>query len=157
MLKSTSVVFWHVLSGHFTQSLHIMAIFVLTHFLCVQEFSQKGVGWQLLPSQLFTASDIPLRVVDFSHNSMRRLSERMLDGMEDTLEEIYLGHNLLGDNLSPVFTTSEFQNLKNLRVLDLSYNGMVGVQDNIISGCEKLKVRAQFLFRYNPESLLSRF
>ena len=26
-------------------------------------------------------------------------------GMEDTLEEIYLSNNLLGDNLSPVFST----------------------------------------------------
>jgi hypothetical protein len=28
--------------------------------------------------------------VDFSHNAMRRLAERLFDGMEDTLEEIYL-------------------------------------------------------------------
>ena len=140
-----------------------------------QEFSQKHVGWQLLPAQIFTASDIPLKHVDFSHNKMRRLAERLFDGgqlivhyillvllfhflwcnkwergrkrgkmnlivglmttimtesvqnwhfyleawggqtthdthknvsgMEDTLEEIFLSHNLLGDNLSPVFST----------------------------------------------------
>ena len=45
-----------------------------------QEFSQKHVGWQLLPAQIFTASDIPLKHVDFSHNSMRRLAERLFDG-----------------------------------------------------------------------------
>ena len=28
--------------------------------------------------------------MDFSHNAMRRLAERLFDGMEDTLEEIYL-------------------------------------------------------------------
>ncbi len=78
------------------------------------------MGWQLLPAQIFTASDIPLKLgkrqidadvnqyliithdknaafkllpssaVDFSHNAMRRLAERLFDGMEDTLEEIYL-------------------------------------------------------------------
>ena len=46
----------------------------------LQEFSQKHVGWQLLPAQIFTASDIPLKHVDFSHNSMRRLAERLFDG-----------------------------------------------------------------------------
>ena len=45
-----------------------------------QEFSQKHVGWQLLPAQIFTASDIPLKHIDFSHNSMRRLAERLFDG-----------------------------------------------------------------------------
>ena len=32
--------------------------------------------------------------------------ERLFDGMEDTLEEIYLSHNLLGDNLSPIFSST---------------------------------------------------
>jgi hypothetical protein len=32
----------------------------------------------------------PSSAVDFSHNAMRRLAERLFDGMEDTLEEIYL-------------------------------------------------------------------
>lgn len=123
-----------------------------------QEFSQKHVGWQLLPAQIFTASDVPLNQVDFSHNSMRRLAERLFDGgferhgeiasletrfftgLEDTLEEIYLSHNLLGDNLSPVFSTSEFQNLRFLRVLDLSHNGLTGIAKNLIKGCEGLKV-----------------
>ena len=82
----------------------------------IQEFTQKNVGWQLLPTQIFTASDIPLKIVDFSHNSMRRLAERLFDGMEDTLEEIHLSHNMLGDNLNPVFSTDEFRNLKYLRI-----------------------------------------
>ena len=45
-----------------------------------QEFSQRSVGWQLLPAQIFTASDVPLKHIDFSHNSMRRLAERLFDG-----------------------------------------------------------------------------
>merc|ERR1719232_1830765 len=105
----------------------------------IQEFCQKNVGWQLLPTQIFTASDVPLKIVDFSHNSMRRLAERLFDGMEDTLEEIYLSHNMLGDNLNPVFSTDEFKNLKDLRVLDLSYNGLSGISENLIDGCDELK------------------
>merc|ERR1719270_3088567 len=105
----------------------------------IQEFSQKNVGWQLLPTQIFTASDIPLKIVDFSQNSMRRLAERLFDGMEDTLEEIYLSHIMLGDNLNPVFSTDEFKNLKDLRVLDLSYNGLSGISENLIDGCDELK------------------
>ena len=106
----------------------------------IQEFTQKNVGWQLLPTQIFTASDIPLKLVDFSHNSMRRLAEKLFEKMEDTLEEIYLSHNLLGDNLNTVFSTDEFHNLKFLRVLDLSYNGISGISVNLIKGCEQLKV-----------------
>ena len=106
----------------------------------IQEFTQKNVGWQLLPTQIFTASDIPLKLVDFSHNSMRRLAEKLFEKMEDTLEEIYLSHNLLGDNLNTVFSTDEFHDLKFLRVLDLSYNGISGISVNLIKGCEQLKV-----------------
>ena len=106
----------------------------------IQEFSQRNVGWQLLPTQIFTASDVPLKIVDFSHNSMRRLAERLFDGMEDTLEEIYISHNMLGDNLNPVFSTDEFKNLKFLRSLDLSYNGLSGISEDLIDGCEQLKV-----------------
>jgi len=105
----------------------------------IQEFTQKNVGWQLLPTQIFTASDIPLKLVDFSHNSMRRLAEKLFEKMEDTLEEIYLSHNLLGDNLNTVFSTDEFHDLKFLRVLDLSYNGISGISVNLIKGCEQLK------------------
>lgn len=112
---------------------------VLPFRFYIQEFSQRNVGWQLLPAQIFTASDVPLKHIDFSHNSMRRLAERLFDGLEDTLEEIYLSNNLLGDNLSPVFSTSEFQNLRSLRVLDLSHNGLTGIADNLIKGCEGLK------------------
>ena len=106
----------------------------------IQEFSQKNVGWQLLPTQIFTASDIPLKLVDFSYNSMRRLAEKLFEKMEDTLEEVYLSHNLLGDNLNTVFSTDEFNQLKVLRVLDLSYNGISGISPSLIKGCEQLKV-----------------
>ena len=112
----------------------------------IQEFSQKNVGWQLLPTQIFTASDIPLKIVDFSHNSMRRLAERLFDGMEDTLEEIHLSHNKLGDNLNPVFSTGEFKHLKFLRVLDLSFNGLSGISEGLIDGCDELKVSEDYFY-----------
>ena len=67
---------------------------------------------------------------------------RLFDGTEDTLEEIYLSHNMLGDNLNPVFSTDEFRNLKYLRVLDLSYNGLAGISEGLITGCDELKVGA---------------
>ena len=71
---------------------------------------------------------------------MRRLAERLFDGMEDTLEEIYLSHNMLGDNLNPQFSTDEFRYLKFLRVLDLSFNGLSGISEGLLEGCDELKV-----------------
>ena len=59
-------------------------------FVRNQEFSQKHVGWQLLPAQIFTASDIPLKHVDFSHNKMRRLAERLFDGGQLIVYYIFL-------------------------------------------------------------------
>jgi len=123
----------------------------------IQEFSQRNVGWQVLPSQIFTASDIPLRIVDFSHNTMRRIVERLFDGVEDTLEEINLSYNRLGDNTQPIFSSSEFQHLKQLRLLDLSYNGLKRIADNIIKGCDQLKelrLDGNSLSRVPTESLI---
>ena len=51
---------------------------------------------------------------------IRRLTERLFDGVEDTLEVIGLGRNLLGDNLNPVFSSGEFQNLRDAIKLDLN-------------------------------------
>jgi len=115
---------------------------VLPYRFYIQEFSQKQAGLQTLGAQLFTASDIPLKVADFSENQVRRLTERLFDGVEDTIEVILLGHNLLGDNLNPVFSSGEFQNLKFLRQLDLSYNHFVGIEEGILDGCVELKVRS---------------
>ena len=78
--------------------------------------------------------------IDFSHNQMLRLTHRLLDGVEDTLTHINLGHNLLGDNLDPAFTTSEFKNLKMLRHLDLSYNKLNLIEEGLLDGCTELKV-----------------
>ena len=70
-----------------------------------------------------------------------RLSERIFDGVEDTLEEIRLGGNKLGDQLNPIFSTNELRNLKRLKFLDLSRNMIKGIEDGILTGCHNLKVR----------------
>ena len=61
--------------------------------------------------------------------------------IRDSLETIELGHNLLGDNLNPVFSSGEFQNLKFLRTLDLSYNKLTKIEEGLLEGCSNLKVR----------------
>lgn len=55
--------------------------------------------------------------------------------------ELRLAHNLLGDSLNPIFATVEFQSLKNLKILDISYNKIRGVERGLLKGCEKLTVR----------------
>ncbi len=114
---------------------------LLPYRFYIQEFSQRNAGLQTLGAQLFTASDLPLLRADFSHNQIRRLTERLFDGVEDTIEVVELGHNLLGDNLNPLFSSGEFQNLKRLRVLDLSYNQLTEIEDGLLDGCNNLKVR----------------
>ena len=113
---------------------------VLPYRFYIQEFSQRYSGLQTLGAQLFTASDLPLTRVDFSHNSLMRLTDRLFDGVEDTLEEISFGHNRLGDTLNPVFTSGEFENLKFLRHLDLSYNLLNNIEEGLLKGCVQLKV-----------------
>jgi Leucine-rich repeat (LRR) protein len=60
--------------------------------------------------------------------------------MQDTLLELRLAHNLLGDALNPIFSTIEFQSLTNLKVLDISYNKIRGVERGLLKGCTKLQV-----------------
>ena len=120
---------------------------VLPYRFYIQEFSQRHSGLQTLGAQLFTASDLPLTRVDFSHNSLMRLTDRLFDGIEDTIEEISFGHNRLGDTLNPVFSSGEFENLKFLRHLDLSYNLLNNIEDGLLKGCVQLKVRTRNSFR----------
>ena len=105
-----------------------------------QNYGTKIPSLIIVGAQLFTASELPLRSVDFSNNQLRRLTERLFDGVEDTIEVIKFGNNLLGDNLDPVFTTGEFRNLKLLRQLDLSYNMLTVIEEGLLDGCTVLKV-----------------
>ncbi|CAG9768910.1 unnamed protein product [Ceutorhynchus assimilis] len=104
----------------------------------VVSFVQRHAGHQSLPSQVFTSS-LPLRSLDLSHNSLRKLNERMLQGVQNTLTELHLADNLLGDTLNPIFSSSEFRGLKHMYYLDLRRNGIKAIEEGIFEGCENLK------------------
>ena len=123
--------------GFFKKKFFWDALFKI--FFC-QNYGTKIPSLIIVGAQLFTASELPLRSVDFSNNQLRRLTERLFDGVEDTIEVIKFGNNLLGDNLDPVFTTGEFRNLKLLRQLDLSYNMLTVIEEGLLDGCTVLKV-----------------
>ncbi|KAK4881689.1 hypothetical protein RN001_005008 [Aquatica leii] len=105
----------------------------------VVSYSQRWTGHQSLPTQIFTTLGLPLRTVDFSGNALRRLTERLLQGLRSTLIELRLADNLLGDTLNPIFSTNEFHTLKFMQVLDLSGNGIKAIEEGIFEGCESLQ------------------
>ncbi|KAK5649920.1 hypothetical protein RI129_000949 [Pyrocoelia pectoralis] len=105
----------------------------------VVAYSQKWAGHQSLPIQIFSTLGLPLRKVDFSGNSLRRLTERLLQGLQNSLIELRLADNLLGDTLNPIFSSSEFHTLKHLQILDLSGNSIKAIEEGILEGCENLK------------------
>jgi Leucine-rich repeat (LRR) protein len=59
---------------------------------------------------------------------------------QDTLIELRLTDNLLGDSLNPIFSTVEFQALNSLKLLDLSGNKIKAIEEGILKGCTKLDV-----------------
>jgi hypothetical protein len=71
----------------------------------------------------------------------------MLMGLQTTLQELRLADNLLGDNLNPIFSTSEFHGLGHLRLLDLSGNLIKGIEEGILKGCDNLQVQLCCRFR----------
>jgi Leucine-rich repeat (LRR) protein len=71
---------------------------------------------------------------------LNQLINELILSMQDTLLELRLAHNLLGDALNPIFSTIEFQSLTNLKVLDISYNKIRGVERGLLKGCTKLQV-----------------
>jgi hypothetical protein len=52
----------------------------------IHSFRQRGVGHQTLAAQIFTASDVPLKRVDFSDNELARLV-LFLDFMKFMIKE----------------------------------------------------------------------
>lgn len=113
----------------------------------------RHAGLQMLPGQLFSASTgssnasppLQLKQLDLSHNYLRRLSQRSFDGVEHSLQQLRLGHNLLGDQLNPIFATNEFFALKSLQLLDLSFNRLRAVDSNLFAGLGNLTVRFQIV------------
>lgn len=118
---------------------------VLPYRSNINSFSSRGSGIQDLSTLLFTASDIPLKKIDFSDNLVRRLAKRMFDGVEDTLEELYFAKNLLGDHLEATFETEELRKLRNLRILDLSSNGLKIIGEDIFEGLVNLEVSSEHI------------
>lgn len=84
--------------------------------------------------------------MDFSHNSLRRLPDRLLAGIRGNITKVVLADNLLGDNLNPIFSTAEFHNLPAIEELDLSGNNIRGLEEGILIGCDVLKVSFVFDF-----------
>ena len=113
---------------------------VLPHRQAIHGFSQRWASYQSFPSQLFTASDVPLKRLDLSHNGVVLITDKLFDGLADTIEDINFGWNLLGDQLNPIFATAEFQNMRQLKRLDLSGNDLKALDDSLLLGCDKLQV-----------------
>lgn len=65
---------------------------------------------------------------------------------QDTLIELRLTDNLLGDSLNPIFSTVEFQSVSNLSLLDLSGNKIKAIEEGILKGCAKLDVSNSMSF-----------
>ncbi|XP_072929282.1 uncharacterized protein [Epargyreus clarus] len=106
----------------------------------IVSFSQRWAGQQSLPTQIFSSHGLPLKELDFSHNSLRRLPDRLLAGIRGNITRIALADNLLGDNLNPIFSTAELHNLPALEELDLSGNSIRGLEEGLLIGCDVLKV-----------------
>ncbi|XP_032516138.2 protein artichoke isoform X2 [Danaus plexippus] len=106
----------------------------------IVSFSQRWAGQQSLPTQIFSSYGLPLKELDFSHNSLRRLPDRLLAGIKGNITKVVLEDNLLGDNLNPIFSTAEFHNLPALEELDLSGNNIRGLEEGLLIGCDVLKV-----------------
>lgn len=75
-------------------------------------------------------------MLDFSGNSLRRLTDRLLP----SLQELHLADNLLGDSLNPIFSSSELHGLDQLRVLNLAGNQIKGIEEGLLKGCDNLMV-----------------
>ncbi|CAK1579229.1 unnamed protein product [Parnassius mnemosyne] len=106
----------------------------------IVSFSQRWAGQQSLPTQIFSSYGLPLKELDFSHNSLRRLPDRLLSGVRGNITRLALADNLLGDNLNPIFSTTEFHNLPALEELDLSGNSIRGLEEGLLIGCDVLKL-----------------
>lgn len=103
----------------------------------IVSMSQRNSGYQNLPEDLLN-SGLNLKKLDLSDNSIYKLMGRSLQA-QTQLEELRLADNFLGDNLNPIFSSNEFHGMKELRLLDLSRNGLRSLEEGIFKGCENLE------------------
>ncbi|XP_029034118.2 protein artichoke [Osmia bicornis bicornis] len=104
----------------------------------IVSFSQRNSGYQNLPEDLLESANLNLRKLDLSGNSIHRLMGRALRA-QTLLTELKMADNLLGDNLNPIFSSNEFHGMKELRLLDLSRNGLRSIEEGIFKGCDSLE------------------
>ncbi|XP_071573008.1 uncharacterized protein [Temnothorax nylanderi] len=103
----------------------------------VVSISQRNCGHQILPENIIN-SDLNLKRLDLSSNSIYRLMDRLLQTQSE-LRELRLADNLLGDNLNPIFSSNEFHGMKELRILDFSRNGLRSIEEGILKACVNLE------------------
>ncbi|XP_046492704.1 chaoptin isoform X1 [Neodiprion pinetum] len=103
----------------------------------IVSFSQKTVGYKTLPEDLLSVG-LPVEKLDLSENSITKLMDRLLQS-QSRLQELRLAGNLLGDNLNPIFSSNEFHEMRELRVLNLGQNGLRSIEEGIFKGCWKLE------------------
>ncbi|XP_018014500.1 protein artichoke isoform X2 [Hyalella azteca] len=113
---------------------------ILPQRVNIVSFQQRKAGIQALTAELFTNANLPIAKVDFSENSIRRLSAGVWTGLEDRIQELFLRSNLLGDTYSPVFSSPEIANLTALVTLDLGYNGIREVDVETLEPLKALQV-----------------
>uniref|UniRef100_A0A0C9RAE7 Chp_0 protein n=1 Tax=Fopius arisanus TaxID=64838 RepID=A0A0C9RAE7_9HYME len=99
--------------------------------------TQRNAGYHKLPEDLLNAG-LELEKLDLTGNSIHRLMDRHLQA-QSTLKELRLGENHLGNNLNPIFSSNEFRDLKELRLLDLHGNGLMSIEEGIFKGCQQLE------------------
>ncbi|XP_053672304.1 chaoptin [Anopheles nili] len=100
-------------------------------------FSQRNSGHQTLPD--LSIVNAPVRKLDFSNNALRSFGTKTLfTSVAEYLTELRLANNLLGDSLNPIFSTDVLQALQALKVLDLSGNRIIALEESIFDGNRRL-------------------
>ncbi|XP_052870711.1 chaoptin [Anopheles cruzii] len=100
-------------------------------------FSQRNNGHQVLPDLAYL--NAPVRKLDFSSNVLRSFGRKALfASVAEHLTELRLANNLLGDNLNPIFSTDVLQQLEALKILDLSGNHIIALEESIFDGNDRL-------------------
>ncbi|XP_055631978.1 chaoptin [Toxorhynchites rutilus septentrionalis] len=105
--------------------------------LPIISFSHRNSGHHLIPDLSMLSASI--RRLDFSNNGIRTIPEKSFSVIGEYVSELRLANNLLGDNLNPIFSTTELQALKNVKILDISFNQIMALDEGIFLGCRKLQ------------------
>lgn len=116
--------------------------------LSISKYSQRNSNLHQLNVPLFKNNDqlllnngqLQINALDLSNNKLKRLLPGIFDGLKLNLNELNLENNLLGDNLNPILSTNEFNELNNLRSLNLANNNLKNLDSNLFTGLKQLNV-----------------